>query len=600
MNKLQLYIYKSLRGFKSIRNFNPSENVQRHIRDMRHALEILDYDPAEKYLFYLITYVDEGTFFTILRTIPDQPCDHLATTIFVPNGLKITREEMADIVHRTTRMVSNPSVSAEEVNDLHEIFSKEYPVEPDAPACVPSEGREFAFCLYGGDTGRRLDDFYAEMLYQPDNIEYAGVVLADASLGVTSTARDITDKPLCANVRLLPPDENPDGFTPHIYHHSFDRPFLVPLGGKVNIVWRRGGFEDKVQTVEVKADGQRVEPVSNGDSRKTITPAQFFISAQTGNPKADKTVITNAIITVNGVEISEARTFTLDELKRADVIIRAPGYFPFHTRLDLAATTQALIQLQEQRKIYRFELPVKSSELGAPIHFEIHTKRRLTESPLEGYELLDEIKEGAARSNHLEYTGGRSDTRRYMPYVIGAGTFILGFLLGWLFMSGPATVDDSADDAADSTATATVSVAQKAPAAKAPAAEAPAKAAAKAAAEPKNEPAATPAPAAADKPVTAEAIAYLDKNNKWEKARLDKFPELAGLFDDMNNFRLERLSIYWGERLSKSKQFGRVAHHAGEGLRKKIFKPEGTYCAGDGDHTITIQSYLNRVDPAKK
>lgn len=55
MNKLQLYIYKSLRGFKSIRNFNPSENVQRHIRDMRHALEILDYDPAEKYLFYLIT-----------------------------------------------------------------------------------------------------------------------------------------------------------------------------------------------------------------------------------------------------------------------------------------------------------------------------------------------------------------------------------------------------------------------------------------------------------------------------------------------------------------------------------------------------------------
>ena len=68
MNKLQLYIYKSLRGFKSVRNINPEENVQRHIRDVRKALEILDYDPNEKYLFYLISYIENGTFFTILRT----------------------------------------------------------------------------------------------------------------------------------------------------------------------------------------------------------------------------------------------------------------------------------------------------------------------------------------------------------------------------------------------------------------------------------------------------------------------------------------------------------------------------------------------------
>ncbi len=58
MNKLQLYIYKSLRGFKSVRNINPEENVQRHIRDVRKALEILDYDPNEKYLFYLISYIE--------------------------------------------------------------------------------------------------------------------------------------------------------------------------------------------------------------------------------------------------------------------------------------------------------------------------------------------------------------------------------------------------------------------------------------------------------------------------------------------------------------------------------------------------------------
>lgn len=581
MNKLQLYIYKSLRGFKSVRNFNPSENVQRHIRDMRPALEILDYDPAEKYLFYLISYVDEGSFFTILRTIPDQPLDHLATTIFVPNGLKITRSEMADIVRRTTRMVSNPSVSADEVNDLHEIFSKEYPVESEPPACVPSEGRRYAFCRYGGNTGRSLDDFFAEMLYQPANIEYAGVVLADDELGVTSDAPDITDRPLCANVRLLPPDENTDGFAPHIYHHTFDRPFLVPLGGSVEIVWRRGGFEDRMQTVEITTDGQTVEPVSNSDSRKTITPASFFITAQ-----ANKAAVHNAVITVNGIEISEARTFTLDELKNADVVIRAAGFFPFRSRLDLAATTQALIQLQEQRKIYRFELPVKSSELGAPIHFEIHTKRELTDSPLEGYTLIEDIKEGSARSNHLEYTGGSAAPTWRLPVIASAAALVAGFLLGWLIMGGdPVPAAPQQDDtaaAAIETSSPEVNGQQPAPAETQPA---------------KNEtPAAATAPAA--KP-SASAVSYLDSNKKWSKDELDRYPELKGLFDDMNNFRIDRLADYWGPRFPSSKNMGRVAHHASESRRKKVFKPQGTYCAA-GDRTISIQPYLYRIDPAKK
>ena len=67
----------------------------------------------------------------------------------------------------------------------------------------------------------------------------------------------------------------------------------------------------------------------------------------------------------------------------------------------------------------------------------------------------------------------------------------------------------------------------------------------------------------------------------------------------MNNFRLTTLEKDWGKKLSKSKRFSKVAHHAGEGFRKKVFKPEGTYCKGENDNSIKVQSYLNRVDPAK-
>jgi len=588
MNKLQLYISKSLRGFKSVRNINPSENVQRHIRDVRRALEALDYDPAEKYLFYLISYVEEGSFFTILRTIPDQPLDHLATTIFVPDGLKITREEMSDIVRRTTRMVSNPSVSAEEINDLHEVFSKEYPVQSNPPACVPSEGRDYACCFYNGATGRRLEDFYAESLYQPAFLEYAGVLLVDADLGVASSAVDLSDITLGTNVALLPPPAQPEGFVPHIFHHVFDRPFLVTLGSKVSVVWKRGGFEDRTQIVTVESDGQQVEPVSNAESRKALTPASFFITSQ-----SSKQPVSGAVITVNGIEINEARTFTHGELKNADVIIRAAGFFPFHGHLDLAATTQALIQLQEQRKIYRFELPVKSSELGAPIHFEIHTKRELTDSPIEGYVLLDDIKEGAARSNHLQYTG-QSALLTMRNVIIGCvAALIIGFILGWLIMGGSKSEDGAAeadmDVVAQTEQPADVQSAQPAQPAQTLQPEA----------KPVAEQPAAATKVSAGGTVTAEAIRYLDDNAKWERAQLDKYPGLAGLFDDMNNYRLQRLVDTWGVKLKASKRFAKVADHAQQSLNKKIFKPEGTYCK-TGDNVIVVQSYLNRIDPAKK
>ncbi len=574
MNKLQLYIYKSLRGFKSVRNINPEENVQCYIRDVRKALEILDYDPSEKYLFYLISYIDDGVFFTILRTIPSEPFDHLATSIFVPNGLKITREEMADIVKRTTRMVSNPQVTTEELSDLHEVFAKEYPIEQNPPATVASEGREYAFCQYGGDTGRSLSDFFAEKLYQPDFLKYAGIVLVDADLGVSSTAPDLGAHPLADTVAVLPPENHPDGFTPHIFHRPFNRPFLAPLGGTVTIVWRRGGFEDQIQTVKIENDNQQVEPMSTADSRKAVSPASFFITSQ-----ASKSPVHEATITVNGVEINEARSFTCDELKNADVIIRAQGFFPFHAHLNLAATTQALIQLQEQRKIYRFELPVKSSELGAPIHFEIHTKRDLADSPIEGYTLRDDIREGAGKSNYLEYTGGNSSASLRKTIIAAAAALAIGFLAGWLMTGNGNTT------ATPETENTTINTIQNTPSAPSPP-------------EPTEAP--ETLPATANHEVTAAAIAYLDGNTKWSKAELDKYPELDGLFDDLNNFRLERIVNVWKPRLDKSKRFGKLAFHASESQRKKIFKAEGSYCKDSGDHTITVQSYLNRIDPAKK
>ena len=133
MAKLQLYITKSLRGFKSLVNLNPDEEVRRHIHDLRPALEVLDYDLTEKNIFYLVSYLPEGTMLTVLRTIPDGPQDHLAATIFVPANLDITPARMLEVVRLTTRKVSNPGVSAEDLNLLRETFASDYGLPTVAP-----------------------------------------------------------------------------------------------------------------------------------------------------------------------------------------------------------------------------------------------------------------------------------------------------------------------------------------------------------------------------------------------------------------------------------------------------------------------------------
>ena len=70
MNKLQLYITRSGANLKSIFNLNPNEDVRRHVTDLKDAVSLVDYNPEEKNIFYMLKSTDDGIFFIILRTIP--------------------------------------------------------------------------------------------------------------------------------------------------------------------------------------------------------------------------------------------------------------------------------------------------------------------------------------------------------------------------------------------------------------------------------------------------------------------------------------------------------------------------------------------------
>ncbi len=456
MEKLHLYIYKSYKGFKNLRNFNAEDSVQRKIREMRDALQTLDYDSTEKYLFYTVSYIEEGAMFTILRTIPDEALNHLATTIFVPRGLQITQAEMAEVVKRTSRVISNQTVTSEDLAELGELFSKEYAVDENAPAILASEGREYAYSEYGGNSGRKLNDYFASGLYKEEYQPYAGVILLDLDFGVECTGTNV-DSPV-ESVKPVPA-----AAAPVMERPAVAKPIAKPIA----------------------------EPRLN---------------------------------------------------------------------------------------VYRFDLPMKSSEFGAPIRFEIRSKHEIDESPVEGYTLLDDIQEGAGKVNYLDYERQPAGIPQRLAIILISSALVLGFLVGYLVWGGSDSKTDNAEEVATEIVTEVVDSTDVVPEVQAqPVAEVKKeepKAEVKAEPEEKVEPKAKikvnePKNVAADPSATlADAVKYLDENSTWKRYEMEKFADLQGLFDDMNHFRYDRLANHWGPILKDSKYFQKIVGHVNKGRGK--------------------------------
>ncbi len=564
MERLQLYISKSLRGFKTLTDINGTDSTRRHVRDLRVALESVAYDSAEKCVFYLIQYVEGATFFTILRTIPDKPLDHLAATIAVPERLLVSADDLYKIIREVTRKVSNPGMNADDIAQLRALLAKEYPAKADDAVQVPSEGRLFACRSFGGDTGLTLRDFLGENLYQPMFIPYAGVLLVDATLPFRLTGTDLSDRPLSKVVTFLPPEHVPD-YVPHVFHHVFDRPFKVALGSEVEVVWRRSGFEELVSRITVDADGMRPETPATDDTRKVISPVSFFVTSRSSNDRLEQ-----VCIRVNGREITERHSFTRAELENAEVSITSPGYYPYNGRLDLASTTQALIELSERPK---------------------NSNATATADP--------EMMRQAAKATRLmdsKYDSSADGKKWWMKLLLVFGGVVMALGLCMLLIPSLFFSSSSEPVVAESTEADTV-VPSASIAAMRMEAEARTQPSDKAAANEQAQHAAEPAPAEAN---DAAAVEFLDGNSTkgwWSQADLAKYPELKGLYDDLNNFNFDALINSWPKKLPSSKWIADIARHAGEAQRKKLDPKSGSHSpVYTGSGKIHRREYINWVN----
>lgn len=578
MVKLQAYIYRSRNGYENLVNINPSEDVRRHICDFRPAIEPIVYDAGVRNVFYLASVVEGGLLFTVLSTLPGVKDDHVATSIFVPDGAKISLDEWRGILGTVESATASDKISEKDLSALRAIFSREYTAAVNPPRRVPAAGRKFAYTFFDAPSSPSFADFFARGFYRPEYAAYSGVVLVDGNTGAVPTVRNITQATLPVLVALNPPAHTPQGFEPYIYHCRFTGPFLVPENEEVELLWRRQGFESISQRILITGKDQKIDLPDTSQARKVVSPGTFFVTAQ-GTQRS----LGRFTVKINGTEIDGPVPFRHRDLHHAKVEITSPGYFDFTGDFDLTSVSRVPVHMKPLHKTYRFELPLHTPEPVEAVRVYINTKKPLSRCPIEGYSVIgDSILEGAGVSNKLVYIGGRGHHRVMRMLASGVIGIIVGVIIGFFaFHAGNATpaaeepeLIEALEEIGDTARTAT---------------EAPVQQQAEAQVQ---------APDVPRQPDARAVASYLDSHKVWRQSDLVGL-NAGALFEDLNTYNFARIKSYWAPMLGDSKNFKTLlkAMQNGAGKRDPRTAPHEPTYNKKGDEAISWLAYTYWIDP---
>lgn len=550
MEKLQLYMTMTQGDYREMHVCNPDPYVRGFVTDLKDCVLQVAYQPSEVEIFYMLRYIETGMFVIIFRTIPTVAGNHLASWIYVPYTAQVSDGEIAEAVSLIAHKVKGTQVTGKDLNEINAFFDREYASDALSPIFPPSRpGAAVAYRYYGPGVGVGLDDLIGKYRFQVPYLPFAGVLLVDQAVTNDIAGANLTSAPLDVMGVLLPPESAAaGGYRPVIYDQRFDVPFYAPLGQSVDVIWESDSSGHDIRQAVYVAQSRMHTPALGHTA--TRSPLHQQHDPQPPQP-AD-------------ADSEPADAYVGDGSSR--------------------------------KKVYRFQIPAKSASIGTVIEFEITTNADLNGSPIDGYEATADIQEGSGRSNHLLYKAESVKSKIMNNGLYVFGGFVLGLLVALLATCGgeektkpaPAAVPVETEQPAQPQQPAVDAAnADAANAASSASANGQAQAQAPAAAENQSQ--------ASDYSLEA-AVRYLDAHDTWDRDEMEKYPDLVGLYDDLNQVRRQKLVETWGPKLKESRTFtNNIVKHSRQSYKKKARhvphnKPEER-------QLIRIQNYLNNIDP---
>lgn len=563
MAKLGIIINTTFEGKSEAYSANSSE-WSSEVRDIRTLLEQVQ-GVAENEIPLLLTYAKDGVFLVLIKSIYGRGGDNISAWIHIPSNINIAGKEVEEIVNHVSKSISGTKL---ETDSLDELFSREYETEIAKHIVDVPTNEKIAIREYKGDTifqielSTLLDSKY---LFQPVYSQYKYVFLVDnkKSRLTCPTGTKLKDANVVESV-IVRPVEDKDGFSLFYRNEKFTTSFFAYKAEKLTFVWKRSGYKDVHVEYEVK-EGSPIPGISRKDIKKYVNRNSITV-----RDKETKKRLSDYRVIVLGQTLTEEKPLlavSIDAINDVEVVVEAAGYNTYERKLDLNGP--AILDLEPKTYTYTFRFPTRD---GYELKAKVESKGLLKRTPFPGYHNRYGQEPYEDSVNDLVYAPfDRAYIRK--TWIIRLICFVVGLVLG---VVAAAYVAKEKIEDLNSKLNAKEISHSKYDAAQSE--------------QPKEE---------AKKPANNydSIIEYMDKQIKWIKTDLDKYPEIRGLWDALNTYDFATIRNF-KEPLNKSVKFTALIS-AIENDKKTTEDYTGTFCSAN-DFEITIDKYIGKIQTAKQ
>lgn len=443
--KLGLIIKNTNGGEAEGFSINTKDDWTRYASDARSAIKELDSFDGSGKVVYLVRFLGSlGYLFCVIKArlqdSSSRPNDNTAAWIHVPSKVKMSAEEMENVLKGVKEVISDEFSTDE--GKLSKIFGKSYDEEDllfsIANTYKSKDDGVYAMKYYNGGN-ISLQDLLGKNIAQPEYKNYVGVFFVDKESGITfkDESNKVLDDSIIDIVPFQPlPDK--DGFKAYIQKPNgefvkFDKNIEVASGETVTIEWRRKKFApiEKTGSIDINDKSDKFSFQSNEIERR-IERSEISVKDEKGN------VVPNAKITVScdgSKSKKDWKFFDFKEDKQNNFCIEASaeGYECYDGRNKVNKYSEQGITLVLTRKRFRYKVNTSNEEISEAELSFFSTNGHPEKSPLEGYELKDETLKPIGEGNKSSKS---VDSLKNKFFSLGfASCFALILLLfgGWHF-----------------------------------------------------------------------------------------------------------------------------------------------------------------------
>lgn len=538
--------------------------------------------PEDKCIKFM-TFGQEGTYYVWANNSSTRGgSDSLSKWIYIPNGVKISGKEILEY--------ESKAKEEERSEVLEKLFATEFPYESDGNSihvANSNDKKKYAVRYY--DTEEQLADIIGEKRFQQYYSDFKVIFLIDRQSGIKvregAVVDDITDRTMEERIVVSRPYsddiEKKFGLVPELFLGdellTDDREFPAYKGQLIDIVAKRKGFNDVSCQIKADEDKKCCSFVSTGKCTwyKHITKDSFQVDDAENNPDGNvKTIhveelniyINNQLIKEEGVTLTEKDcekcTIKVEELHDKSSI-RTPKYKPYmknNENILLAEGKKYPIHLEKKLSCFEYKIQLSNKEEATLV---IHSRNGGLNEKAPFCAYVVDKDPFSMRSKEKMLVLNSFYLLKLIMIGFGIGVVVASIVFFSLFYHGK--VDNTS---------------------------------------PNPLPGVVDSDSVSKKEVCSEtysldaAIKYLDNNKLWNRDSMERYDDLKGLFDAMNDFRLSTVIDDY-HSLSESKKYANLVKVAqkniGNGWNPKTEEHNPQYNQV-GDRKINYTNYINWID----